>query len=117
MNRSFALSLIVVTFTSSWATTSVAGNEDTIATKHVLCHDDDAPVCGSDNKTYPNACILRCFNVTMAYGGICDDRIMDKQGAHWLSSLTNEHMGLIRNHANSNPADEDGIFFRKVFQA
>jgi Kazal-type serine protease inhibitor domain len=38
-----------------------------------VCDDVYAPVCGSDGKTYANACNAQCAGVTVAHTGPCTD--------------------------------------------
>ena len=48
------------------------------------CPVDVKPVCGSDGRNYPNACVMMaraCLmrkDVTVAYDGICGTRILDQ---------------------------------------
>ncbi|KAL8007995.1 putative Kazal domain-containing protein [Plasmopara halstedii] len=115
MKLSVAFTFVAVTVTSSCATASVDDNhhESTIVLRHnalpcndALCNDDNAPVCGFDNKTYPNACIFQatnCRTVTIAHLGPCRDKFVDNQPVHSSASATslNEKTPLIRDRTHS----------------
>ncbi|CEG40179.1 Protease inhibitor protein [Plasmopara halstedii] len=116
MKLSVTFTFIAVTVTSSCATASVVDNhhENAIIYHHnalpctdALCDDDYSPVCGFDNKTYPNACIFQATycrsNVTMAYFGPCRERFEDNQRAHSSASASslNEKTPLVRDRAHS----------------
>ncbi|KAL8008018.1 putative Kazal domain-containing protein [Plasmopara halstedii] len=107
---------VAITVTSSCATASVVDNhhENAIGFHHnalpctdVLCDDDYAPVCGFDNKTYPNACIFQATNcrtnVTKAYLGPCRNKFVDYEWILSSASATSlsEKMPLIRDRSHS----------------
>lgn len=50
---------------SDATTTSVEVGGNTICTQQY------APVCGADNKTYSNECVIKASNVSIQYGGEC----------------------------------------------
>ncbi|CEG45230.1 Protease inhibitor protein [Plasmopara halstedii] len=125
MKLSITFTFAAVTVTSSCATVSALDNhhDNAIGFRHntlpctdVLCDDDYAPVCGFDNKTYPNACIFQATNchtnVTMAYLGPCRDRFVNNERVHSSASATssNEKTPLIRDRTHS-ANEERGVSF------
>ncbi|CEG43171.1 RxLR-like protein [Plasmopara halstedii] len=101
MKLSVTFTFFAVTVMSSCATASVVDNhhenaivshQNALSCTDAQCDDDYAPVCGFDDKTYPNACIFQATNchtnVTMAYLGPCRDKFVDNERVHSSASAT-----------------------------
>ncbi|KAL7687317.1 putative Kazal domain-containing protein [Plasmopara halstedii] len=115
MKLSVTFTFVAVTVTSSSAAASVIDNHhenaivfqnNTLLCADARCDDDNAPVCGFDNKTYPNACIFQATNcrtnVTIAHLGPCRDKFVDNQRVHSLASATssNKKTPLVRDRTH-----------------
>ncbi|KAL7687354.1 putative Kazal domain-containing protein [Plasmopara halstedii] len=122
MKLSVTFGLVAVTVTSSCATASVVDNHhenaivshpNALPCTDALCNEDDAPVCGFDNKTYVNACIFQAANcltnITMAYSGPCRDMNVDNQRIHSpaLAASLSERTPMIQDRTQS--ANEERI--------
>ena len=50
----------------------------------MLCTAQYDPVCGCNNKTYPNACAAECAGITTYTKGACpQDAVIDLEGSAW----------------------------------